>query len=404
MSRYKTIILSILILVISAGVTFIIFITEPKAQREGATKKTAMLVDVVEIQRGEYTPTVVATGNVQAARDITLSPQVEGEVVHISENFIPGSFVKKGEVLLRINPADFRNILQLRRSDLQLAKSDLSIEMGRQDVARKDYELIGDELSPDNKALVLRKPQLEAARARVAAAEASVNQARLNLQRATIRAPFDAHIVSRSINVGSQVSQGVELGRLIGMDEYWVVANIPVGKVNWLTFAEEGSSSGSEVTIKNTTSWASGQYRKGKLFRLIGALDAQTRLARVLISVPDPLVQHNKSDTLPPLIMGTFVEVQITARKIPNVFRLDRDHLRKGSTVWVMEDHKLRIRQVDILFQDQEYAYIREGLSDHDKIITTDLSTVVDGADLRTEGEQPSDNPASENPGLPAKQ
>ena len=387
MSKKGTVLISLLILLVSALITFVLFMTEPEAEREGATKKTAMLVDVVKVQRGDYTPTVVATGSVQAAKDILLSPQVEGQVIRISENFIPGSFVKKGEVLLQIDPADYRNTLLLRKSDLELAKSNLSIEMGRQDVARKDFELIGADLSDDNRALVLREPQLESAKASVEAAQAAVNQAQLNLQRTTIRAPFDAHVISRNTNVGAQLAPGAEIGRLVGMDEYWVVANVPMGKVNWLTFSEDREQAGSEVKIYSNN-WSDGQHRTGKLFRLVGALDAQTRLARVLISVPDPLVRKTSMDTLPPLMIGAFVECSIQAREIKDVVQLNRDHLRQGGTVWVMETGKLQIRDVNIVFQDPDYAYIREGLSDDDRVVTTDLSTVVEGSELRTEGEE----------------
>src|SRR5690606_29489829 len=358
--------------------------TEPEAQREGATIKTAMLVDVVEVRKGNFTPTVIATGTVQAARDIILSTQVGGEVTAIAENYFPGSFVKKGEILLQINPADYNNVLQLRKSDLQLAQSDLSIEMGRQEVAVKDFQLIGDEFIADNKDLVLRRPQLEAAQANVAAAEAAVRQAELDLERSTIRAPFDAHIITRNANIGSQLAPGAELGRLVGMNEYWIAANVPVANVNWLTFAED-KGLGSDVKIINTTSWPSGQYREGKLFSLVGALDDQTRLARVLVSVSDPLVRKTDNDTLPPLMIGTFVEAQIAAREIPDVVRLNRDYVRQGETVWVMVDEKLNIREVDILFKDAEFAYIQNGLSDKDLVITTDLSSVVEGAALRRE-------------------
>src|SRR5690554_5567025 len=116
MTKKKTLIISALILVASAVVTYIIFITEPEAQRESATIKTAMLVDVVEVKKGNFIPTVIATGTVQAARDIILSTQVGGEVTAIAENYFPGSFVKKGEILLQINPADYHNVLQLRKS------------------------------------------------------------------------------------------------------------------------------------------------------------------------------------------------------------------------------------------------------------------------------------------------
>src|SRR5690606_35789994 len=159
------------------------------------------------------------------------------------------------------------------------------------------------------------KPQLEAAQANVAAAQAAVHQAELDMERATIRAPFDAHIITRNANVGSQLAPGTALGRMVGMNEYWIAANVPVANVNWLTFAED-KGFGSDVKIVNTTSWPAGQYRVGKLFSLVGALDEQTRLARVLISVPDPLVRRIDNDTLPPLMIGTFVEAHIQAREI----------------------------------------------------------------------------------------
>ena len=389
MSRTKTIFISTGILLLSVVITAVVFMTEPDAQRETATKKTAMLVDVVQVERGSYTPSVVATGTVQAAKDITLSPQVGGEVISISSNFIPGSFVKKGEVLLQINPADYRNTLQLRRSDLELAKSNMSIEMGRQAVAQKDFELVGQEMTEANRALVLREPQLESAKASVAAAQAAVNQAQLNLTRTVIRAPFDAHIISRSTNIGAQLAPGAEIGRMVGMDEYWVLADVPMDKVNWLTFSEESSGVGSEVKIMSK-SWPPGQHRKGRLSRLVGALDAQSRLARVLITVRDPLVRKTSMDTLPPLMIGAFVESHIVAREIPDVVRLERNHLRQGTTVWVMENKKLQIRQVDILFQDADYAYIVKGLSEGDQVVTTDLSTVVEGSGLRTEAKNDS--------------
>ncbi|WP_114784822.1 efflux RND transporter periplasmic adaptor subunit [Botryobacter ruber] len=385
MSKRKTFIISALILLVSIGITVVVFMTEPEAQREGASINTAMLVDVVQVNRDDYTPTVVATGTVQAAKDITLSTQVGGEVIRISENFTPGAFVKKNEVLLQINPADYRNTLQLRRSDLELAKSDLRVEMGRQEVARKDYALIGEELPEQNQDLVLRQPQLEAAKANVSAAEAAVDQAQLNLQRTTIRAPFDAHIITRNANTGSQLAPGTAIGRLVGMEEYWVAADVPVSKVNWLTFANNSSAEGSDVKIIDANSWPEGQYRQGKLFRLVGALDTQTRLARVLISVPDPLARKTAADTIPPLLIGTFVEAHIQAKQLPDVIRLSRDYLRQGNTVWVMKAGKLNIRKVDILFEDPSYAYIRKGLSDGEMVVTTDLSTVVEGSKLRTE-------------------
>ena len=388
MSKKKTLLISIIILFSAGVVTLIIFLTEPTAKRAGATKETAMLVKVTTAEHGAFQPDIVATGTVEPAQDIILSPRVNGQIIRLSDSFTPGGFVEKGEMLLQIDPADYQNTLQLRKSDLKQAMADLNIEMGRQDVARKDYQLFDDTLSKENKALVLREPQLNAVRSRVEAAEAAVRQAKLNLQRTIIRAPFDAHILSRNANVGSQVSPGDDLGRLVGMDVYWIIATVPLSKIQWLSFPDSDDQSGSEVRIKNRTAWQEGEYRTGYLYKLIGTLEDQTRMARVLISVPDPLAYHTDTSDLPQLMLGAFVEVSIEANRITDVVRLSRDHIRKDETVWVMENDQLSIRDVQIKLNDQKYAYITNGLKEGDKIVTTNLTTVVDGAKLRLEGSE----------------
>lgn len=381
MKKKKTLLISLGILLLGGGLTALIFLTEPTAERSGATKETAMLVEVTAVEKGNYQPNIVATGTVQASKNVMLSPRVSGEIIQQYQSFTPGGFVKKGDILLQIDPADYRNTLELRKSDLQQAEAQLEIEQGRQDVARKGYELVDEELGDMNEDLVLRQPQLNSVQAQVEAAEAAVNQAQLNLRRTTIRAPFDAHILSRNVNEGSQVAAGDNLGRLVGTDEYWVVVNVPLSNLRWLSFADAGDSLGSMVKLKDRKAWAEDAYRTGYLYRLIGSLENQTRLARVLVTVPDPLAYL--SDSVPSLIINSFVEANIQARELKDVVRLNRDYVREGEKVWVMEEGKLEIREVDILFEDGTYAYIRSGLSEDDQVVMTNLATVTEGASLR---------------------
>jgi multidrug efflux pump subunit AcrA (membrane-fusion protein) len=272
----------------------------------------------------------------------------------------------------------------MKQSDLHQANADFELEMGRQKIAELDYKLLEESLALESDALVLREPQLNVVKARVEAAEAAVRQARLELERTVIRAPFDAQVLSRNVNIGSQVSPGDDLGRLAGTDFYWAMVTIPLSNLEWLTFAK-GSNKGSEVRIRNRTSWKEGEYRTGYLNSLIGELDDQTRLARALVSIPDPLAQNGGSKNLPPLMIGEFVEAVITGKMIPDVIRLNRDFIRKDAMVWVMEDGKLSFKDVDIVFRDAEHAYIADGLDFNDLVITTSLSTVVEGVSLRTE-------------------
>ena len=381
------------ILVAGVAVTILIFSTEPEAKTEGATVETAMLVDVTEVEQGTFEPVIVATGTVQPVEDVQLSSLVSGQIIRRDQAFTPGGYVKKNQVLLQIDPSDYENTLALRKSELLQSQTTLDTEMGRQQIASQDLQLIVDDslfgsnpLSDEERQLVLRKPQLNAVKATIEAAKASVKQAQLNLERTTIRAPFDAHILTQNVSNGSQVSQGDNLGRIVGTDYYWVVATVPVSKLQWLKFPKNSSDQGSTVRIENPTTWPNGTYREGFLDRQIGALDGQTRLARVLVRVEDPLGQKTSSETKPMLIIGSFVDVFINANPIKNVVRLDKGLVRSSETVWLMKDDKLEIREVDIALTDDQYAYISNGLQTGDKVVTTDLSTVSNGIGLRTEG------------------
>lgn len=390
MNRNKTLIVSFLILLAGSILTLIIFNTEPTASRSGASVETAMLVDVIQVERDTYSPTISATGTVEPSQDITLSPRVEGEIIDRSENFTPGGYAEKGEILLQIDPSDYQNTLQQRESELRQAEADLTIEMGQQNIAEQDYALLDDTLTGESKALVLREPQLNTARAMVESARAAVQQAELSLERTTIRAPFDAYILSRNANIGSQVSPGEDLGRLVGLDTYWVSATVPASSLRWITIPANGRD-GSEVTIRNRTAWNDDEYRTGHVYRMVGALEDQTRMARLLIAVSDPLSNQTENSDRPPLMIGSFVETRIQADELPDVIRLNRDYVRQNDTVWAMEDSTLQIHEVDILFRDADYAYITDGLEDGHRVVTTNLSTVVEGSRLRVEGSEPTE-------------
>ncbi len=382
-NRKKTLLISLAILIAGAAVTLVIFLTEPVAEPETAVSETAMLVEVAGVEQGNFKPVVTATGRVIPEKEIILSPRVSGQVSELSGGFVPGGFVRKGEKLLQIDPSDYRNILRLRESELLQAKADLDLEMGRQYVAQKDYELFEEEIPEENQGLILREPQLKSVKSRIEAATAAVEQARLDLQRTTVSAPFDAHILNRNANVGSQVSPGENLGRLVGVDLYWVEVSVPPSRLQWLEFPGENNSRGSEVRIINRTAWSNDQYRKGYLYQLIGTLEEQTRLARVLVAVPDPLARN--LDDEPALMIGSFVEVNIQAEELENVIRINRGYIRQDQTVWLMKEDKLNIQKVDILLMDENYAYITGGLTPEDQVVITNLATVAEGASLRVE-------------------
>ncbi|MFP4183855.1 MAG: efflux RND transporter periplasmic adaptor subunit [Halorhodospira sp.] len=361
----------------------LVFRTEPTAERVATTREAAMPVTVEEVDVGNYRPRFEAMGTVRPSREIVLSPRVEGEVVDRASEFVPGGVVTAGERLLRLDPADYEHALEQRRGELEQAKSDLQIQRGEQQVAEGEYEMLDEQLSPDQRALVLREPQLASARAQVQSAQAAVEQAELELERTAIRAPFDAQVLSREVNLGSQVGSGQELARLAGAEMYWIEVTVPVAKLPWIRVPDGGrEEGGADVVIRDRGAWPEDASRSGEVDRLIGTLSEDTRMARLLVAVADPLGREGPEER-PRLLIDAYVECRIQGRLLEEVVRLDRDAVRSGDTAWVMAEGELEIRELEIRVRDEEYAYVTAGLQDGDQVVTSELTTVQEGAPLR---------------------
>ena len=134
------------------------------------------------------------------------------------------------------------------------------------------------------------------------------------------------------------------------------------------------------MRIRKPEVWGTNVTREGRVEKLIGTLDDRTRMARLLITIEDPLARNLKA---PSLLIGMVVETSISGRLLENVYRLNRDIVRKGHTVWVLKDGKLEVRDVNIVYSDAIYAYIDEGIESGERIVVTNLATVANGILLR---------------------
>lgn len=380
----KTLLISVLIILAGVIFTWVIFNTEPTAQREGATKKTPMLVEVLPIEFGDFTPIIEAMGTVIPSRSIQLQARVSGQVISDADLLIPGKSVQQGDLLLQIDAADYQNAVQQRQAEYNQAKADLQIEMGEQMAAERDYQRLGRDVTATQKALILREPQLASAKAQLAAAQSALDQAKLELQRTQIYAPFAAQIQNNYVNLGSQINVGDTLADLVGIDSYWIEATLPVNQLASLDQVGEGV--GTSVTIQDRLAWPLPARREGNLLSVIGRVDDETRMARVLIAVNDPIGAQDSS--LPKLTLGAFVNTQIPARELKDVARVARQYLRKNDTLWLMVDQQLRIINLNVIFRDEKYVYVRDSLKAGEQMVTTDLSRVIEGAALRLNSEE----------------
>ncbi len=382
--RWRAALIPIAILAGCAVLAVVVIETSPVAERK-ARPLRARLVEVVPAEVSTATTQVVAMGTVVATREVVLKPQVSGRVVEVSPEFVPGGRFEPGQVMLRVDPSDYELAVRQRESELAQHRADLRMEQGNQSVARLEFELLGESVSEEDRDLVLREPQLDRVRARVGAAEAALAQAKLDLERTVVRSPFHSWVRERGVELGTRVDSGTVLATLVGTSDYWVEVVVPVNQLRWIEIPSTPEETGSVAQIGDAGAWGPGVYREGHVVRLLGDLEHEGRMARVLVRVEDPLALESDDPGVPPLLLGSFVNVRIDGHSLDNVVALDRTLLRDGDRVWVMgSDDALEIREVRVVFRSEDRVLVREGLRAGERLVKSDLSSPVTGMALRT--------------------
>ncbi len=365
--------------VIVAGIIGAAYITKtaPKARRRPPAK-IAPLVEVARITPGVHNVAVQAMGTVVPAREIVLESRVSGEIVALHPQFAVGGFLEKGSEVLRIDPLDYELAVTLAQARVKDSESVLKVAEEEAAAAIEEWRLLYKNNPEDAKipALVAKEPQLEAARAKLAGEQADLRKARLDLERTRIKAPFNAIVRNQFVDLGSQVSSQEQLAELVGTDIYWVQASIPVDRLNWIMIPRQASETGSIVRIFHRNDFE----HQGTVIKLLGDLEQEGRMARVLIEVKDPLGLSPKAKKQLPLLIGEYVRLEIDGRRLDNVYRIPRAALREDTRIWVASsENTLKIREVDVLWRDAETVLFKDGLEPGDRLIISELPTPVEG-------------------------
>ena len=204
MSRKKQIIVPFAILAVGiAGFAGFSAMKKPPEEKEAVDNTPIVAVETVTVEPMRLT--VDSYGVVMPKYETQLIAQVTGQIVELSDTFVRGGFIKKGQLLARIDPSDYEAALIDAQATLASAQAALQKERAQGKVAEEEWKRITDS-SPTE--LSLRKPQLAQELARVKAAKASILRAQRNLERTEIIAPYDAMIDSREIGLGSFVTTG----------------------------------------------------------------------------------------------------------------------------------------------------------------------------------------------------
>jgi RND family efflux transporter MFP subunit len=349
----------------------------------------AALVRVARVDETSPQVWMTAHGTVQPAREVALRSQVSGIVVRQNDRLITGGLLSENEEVLRIDPRDYEYQVQQREAALVAARADLKMEEGRQIVAEREWELLESTLpdTPAGSDLALRVPFREEKEAAVRSAESQLAQARLNLERTVIRAPFNSLVIEESVELGQYLGPQDVLARLIGTDTYFIEASVPTTWLAWVAQpSPDSGGQGARVEIMKDRDRNTPLVREGRIVGLLGDVDPQGRMARLRVELPDPLGLAASAPDGEPFLVGDYVRVRIEGPVVEHALEIPRLALREDDRVWVMSpDATLDIRKVEVLHRQEDSVIVHGGLEPDENIVVSNLTEAVPGMALTTD-------------------
>jgi RND family efflux transporter MFP subunit len=368
---------------------FVIVATAPSVEYK-EPERAVQTVRTIPGQATTLRHRVRTQGTVAPRTEADLVPEVSGRVVWLSPSFAPGGFFKQGDVLLRIESRDFELAVERQRATLQRAESEF--DFAASELARRESLSDAGVASPSQLADARRAESV--AEAAVIDARAGLEQAKRDLERSRILAPFDGRVREEHVDVGQFVTRGNLIARIYATDYAEIRLPIPDHEIPFLDLPDprvmsaEASREGPEVVLRATFAGQPFEWT-GHIVRTEGEIDEKSRMMNVVARVDDPY-RASDAESRPPLAVGLFVQAEIMGPEAKDVIVVPRYALRDGEKILVVDaESRLHTRKVQVLRVDRDDVLIQGPLGQGERICVSPIQAVVEGVLVRTiEGPQ----------------
>jgi RND family efflux transporter MFP subunit len=378
MKKITKILVPVFIIGLLLTLAIVIQANPPEQPKRFAPPAQEMVVNAAPVRLQDYRIQLESYGSVQPRTQTTLTAQVSGQIVFVNPNIRDGGFFDKGDILVSIDPRDYEANVRIAQAVLMDARQALADATARSELAREDWSSLGNEGEPPE--LVLRLPQLEAARAGVISAEATLQKAELELERTRIVAPFAGRVLQQSADIGQVVSPNTEIAVIYATDSVEVrlpIRNRDLAYIDLPELYRDVEAGNFAVNAQIVSELIGKTVWDAKLVRTEGAIDQSARQLHVIAHIDDPF--SKSADGRPQLKIGQYVTARIAGHELRDVLVIPNSAIYQGSYVYVVEDDVLQRRNIEIAWQNDRDAIVKDGLGDGDILVTTPLGQVTSG-------------------------
>ena len=268
------------------------------------------------------------------------------------------------------------------------AKQAMAEEVALSAQAARDWKNLGNNSTPND--LVLRKPQQQAAQARLSSAEAALAKTKLTLERTKISAPYDGRVLNQLVDVGQVVNANTQIAEVYATDYFEVRLPLRTADLKFVDLPETFRNNNTPTINAPVDIFSSLTDSpiawNGRLVRTESAIDNNARQLHVVVQVDDPFNSDEIGRT--PLKIGEYVTANITGKVIQNAIIIPTESVYQNTYVYVAKGNLIKRRSIEILWQDSKQALIGSGLEKGDRLVVTTLGQVASGTRIEIEGEE----------------
>lgn len=407
----------LVVLAVAVAIALLLFRMKEKPDKKEIEPRIPS-VTVVPVSPVTKVMMVDVFGTVKPRNSVRIAAEVSGRIDRIHSSFIDGGFIRKDELLVQIDDAAYEldrqsSLVRIRQARTDLQRLDLEIANLKKDrlLAQENLALADSELNR-TKALNAQqftsvntvekvKQQHLSARSRLQAIEnqlalsgtlkeqkqaalamAAVDheRAELALSKTGIIAPFDGYVLEKHVQTGEVINAGQLLGIMYEKGKLDVDVSIPMENLRWFA-AEFETGAGPEALVQMNHPAKEGNIVwKARVARVMAQVDATTRTLPMTLEIQMDEAQADPVFALKP---GFFVRCRIMGQSYDNITVIPRHLLQAEDMLYVYDQGRLKMADVNIIRKFEDDVYIDGGLNPGDRIVTSPLPGAVEGMALR---------------------
>lgn len=386
----KKIILPLLVIAVGFGLGKFLIATGPEAEKQPQeTRPTVVEAQPLNLQ--SYQVKVSASGIVKAQTQTSLVAEVSGKVLEISPNFQAGSYFDKGANLLKLDAANYTNAVTIAEGDLAQKQLALEEQQAQAKLAQRDWNLLDGNASRPQSDLAARRPHIAAAQAAINAAEAKLQQEKLNLARTRITAPYSGRVQEKRVEVGQYITPGTVLGVIYATDAVEVHLPLSLAQYELLGMPEAFRDKAADPAAMPKVEFSPSNGNRsdawqGQVVRSSAALDEKSRQISVIAQIDQPFIAREGVSA--PLRIGQYITAKIDGKTFNNVYVVPASAVRQGKEILLLRDGKVSVQPINLVWNAEKDVVIQTDADlNGQRVIITPLPLATEGQAVQVAGE-----------------